>query len=58
MKNTLFVLVCATSCVFGQEGNGPFPAVMEQDPSITTLSIKVRKNSLRGSRSRRSNLSR
>ncbi len=39
MKNTLFVLVCATSCLFGQEGNGPFPAVMEQDPSLPTHTI-------------------
>ncbi len=39
MKSTLFVLVCATSCLFGQEGNGPFPAVMEQDPSLPTHTI-------------------
>ncbi len=39
MKNTLFVLVCAASCLFGQEGNGPFPAVMEQDPSLPTHTI-------------------
>ncbi len=39
MKNTLFVLVCATSCLFGQGGNGPFPAVMEQDPSLPTHTI-------------------
>src|SRR5579872_5610556 len=39
MKNTLFVLVCATSCLFGQEGNGPFPAVMEQDPGLPTHTV-------------------
>ena len=39
MKNTLFVLVCAASCLFGQEGNGPFPAVMKQDPSLPTHTI-------------------
>jgi hypothetical protein len=39
MKKTLFVLVCAASCLLGQQGNGPFPAVMEQDPSLPTHTI-------------------
>lgn len=39
MKKTLFVLVCASSCLFGQDGNGPFPAVMEQDSGLPTHTI-------------------
>lgn len=39
MKVTLFVLICAGSCLFGQEGSGPFPAVMEQDPGLPTHTI-------------------
>ncbi|HEX5226350.1 MAG TPA: hypothetical protein VFW44_01510 [Bryobacteraceae bacterium] len=39
MKNTLFVLICAAVSVFGQEGKGPFPAVMEQDPGLPTHTI-------------------
>lgn len=39
MKKMLFVLVCAAACLFGQEGNGPYPAVMEQDPGLPTHTI-------------------
>ena len=39
MKKTLFALICAASCLWGQEGTGPFPAVMEQDPGLPTHTI-------------------
>lgn len=39
MKKTLFAVAFVTSCLWGQEGNGPFPAVMEQDPSLPTHTI-------------------
>ena len=39
MKKTLFALICAGSCLWAQEGTGPFPAVMEQDPGLPTHTI-------------------
>ena len=33
MTKTLFALVFGALCLCGQEGTGPFPAVMEQDPA-------------------------
>lgn len=39
MKKTLFALICAGSCLWAQEGTGPYPAVMEQDPSLPTHTI-------------------
>jgi hypothetical protein len=39
MRKTLFALICAGSCLWAQEGTGPFPAVMEQDPGLPTHTI-------------------
>ena len=39
MKKMLFALICTASCLWGQEGTGPFPAVMEQDPALPTHTI-------------------
>lgn len=39
MTKTLFALVCLASCLLGQEGSGPFPAVMEQDPGLPTHTV-------------------
>jgi len=39
MTKTVFALVCLASCSWGQEGTGPFPAVMEQDPSLPTHTV-------------------
>ena len=39
MTKTLFALVFAVFCLWGQEGTGPFPAVMEQDPGLPTHTI-------------------
>ena len=39
MTKTTFALVCLASCMWAQEGTGPFPAVMEQDPSLPTHTI-------------------
>lgn len=39
MTKILFSLVCFSCCVWAQEGTGPFPAVMEQDPGLTTHTI-------------------
>jgi dienelactone hydrolase len=39
MRKSVFILICAASCIWGQEGTGPFPAVMEQDPGLPTHTI-------------------
>jgi len=39
MTKTLFALVCLASGLWAQEGTGPFPAVMEQDPGLATHTI-------------------
>ena len=39
MRKVLLALVCASACAWGQEGTGPFPAVMEQDPSLATHTV-------------------
>jgi len=39
MKTTLFALICAVSVLWGQEGTGPFSAVMEQDAGLPTHTI-------------------
>ena len=39
MTKTLFALVCLSCCVWAQEGTGPFPAVMEQDPGLPTHTV-------------------
>ena len=39
MTKTLFTMVFLASCLWGQEGTGPFPAVMEQDPGLPTHTI-------------------
>src|SRR5579863_4244167 len=39
MTKTLLAVVFLASCMWGQEGNGPFPAVMEQDPGLPTHTI-------------------
>lgn len=36
---TLFALACITACAYAQEGTGPFPTVMEQDPGLPTHTI-------------------
>ncbi len=39
MTKTLFALLGLASCLWGQEGTGPFPAEMGQDPSLPTHTI-------------------
>ncbi len=39
MKKTLFALVCLSCCMRAQEGEGPFPAVMEQDAGLPTHTV-------------------
>jgi hypothetical protein len=39
MTKTLFALVFWASCLLSQEGTGPFPTVMEQDPGLPTHTI-------------------
>ena len=39
MTKTLFALVFWATCLWSQEGTGPFPAVMEQDPGLSTHTI-------------------
>jgi len=39
MKKTLPGLVCLAWCLWCQEGTGPFPAVMEQDPGLPTHTV-------------------
>jgi dienelactone hydrolase len=39
MTKTLLAFVCLTSCLWGQEGTGPFPAVMEQDSGLPTHTV-------------------
>lgn len=35
----VFVLGCLAACVWAQEGSGPFPAAMEQDPGLPTHTV-------------------
>ena len=37
MTKTLVALVCLASGLWAQEGTGPLPTVMEQDPGLATL---------------------
>ena len=39
MTKTVFALVLLASCLWAQEGTGPFPAVMEQDPGLPTHTV-------------------
>jgi dienelactone hydrolase len=39
MTKTLLALVCLASGLWAQEGNGPFPAVMERDTGLPTHTI-------------------
>jgi hypothetical protein len=39
MKKTLFALICLASGLWGQQGTGPFPALMEQDPGLLTHTV-------------------
>ena len=39
MTKMLVALVCLASCLGGQEGAGPFPAVMEQDSGLPTHTV-------------------
>ena len=39
MKKTMFALICASSCLWCQEGTGPYPAMMEQDLGLPTHTI-------------------
>jgi hypothetical protein len=39
MTKMLFALACASACMWGQEGTGTFPAVMEQDPGLPTHTV-------------------
>jgi len=39
IMKTLFAALCVAACVWGQEGTGPFPAVLEQDPSLPTHTV-------------------
>lgn len=34
-----FTLLCVAVCAWGQEGTGPFPAILEQDPSLPTHTV-------------------
>ncbi len=35
----VFALGCLAACAWGQEGTGPFPALMEQDPGLPTHTV-------------------
>lgn len=35
----LFALFCVAACAWGQEGTGPFPAVMQQDPGLPAHTV-------------------
>ena len=50
MNKLLFALICAGSCLWAQEGTGPFPAVMEQDPGLPTHTIYRPKDLVRVAR--------
>ena len=39
MRKSVFVLTCLASCIWAQEGTGPLPAVMEQDPGLPTHTV-------------------
>lgn len=39
MTKTLFALVICGTCLWSQEGTGPFPALMEQDPGLPTHTV-------------------
>lgn len=39
MTKVLFALTCLAPCIWAQEGTGPDPAVMEQDPGLATHTI-------------------
>ena len=39
MRKTLFAFVICATCLWSQEGTGPFPALMEQDPGLPTHTI-------------------
>jgi hypothetical protein len=39
MTKTLLALTCLAPCIWAQEGTGPYPAVMEQDPGLATHTI-------------------
>lgn len=39
MTKTLSALILLASCLWAQEGTGPFPAVMEQDPGLPTHTV-------------------
>jgi dienelactone hydrolase len=36
---TLFGLICVAACTWGQEGTGPFPALMEHDPGLPSHTV-------------------
>jgi hypothetical protein len=39
MRKALLAFACFASTMWGQEGSGPFRAVMEQDPGLPTHTI-------------------
>jgi dienelactone hydrolase len=39
MLKFVSTLFCVAACAWGQEGTGPFPAMMEQDPGLPTHTI-------------------
>jgi hypothetical protein len=39
MTKMLLAVICVSASAWGQEGTGPFPAVMEQDPGLPTHTI-------------------
>jgi hypothetical protein len=39
MRKSVFAFTCLASCIWAQEGTGPLPAVMEQDPGLSTHTV-------------------
>src|ERR1043166_5231666 len=36
---TLLALSCFAACAWAQEGTGPYPAILEQDPALPTHTV-------------------
>jgi hypothetical protein len=39
MRKSVLTFTCLASCIWAQEGTGPLPALMEQDPGLPTHTV-------------------